>query len=38
MVASGFFNEIPARDAVESLSHRRAANMQAVPADLLRSD
>jgi hypothetical protein len=38
MVASGFFNEIPARDAVKSLSHRRAANMQAVPADLLRSD
>ena len=26
MVASGFFNEIPARDAVASLSHRRAAN------------
>jgi hypothetical protein len=26
MVASGFFNEVPARDAVASLSHRRAAN------------
>ncbi len=38
MVASGFFNEIPARYAVESLSHRRTANMQAVPAELLRSD
>lgn len=24
MVASGFFNEVPARDAVASLSHRRA--------------
>ena len=26
MVASGLFNEVPARDAVASLSHRRAAN------------
>ena len=26
MVASGFFNEVPARDAVASLSHPRAAN------------
>ena len=26
MVASGFFNEVPARDAVASLSHRRTAN------------
>ena len=26
MVASGFFNEVPARDAVASLSHRRAVN------------
>jgi hypothetical protein len=26
MVASGFFNEVLARDAVASLSHRRAAN------------
>jgi hypothetical protein len=24
MVAAGFFNEVPARDAVASLSHRRA--------------
>jgi hypothetical protein len=26
MVASGFSSEVPARDAVTSLSHRRAAN------------
>jgi hypothetical protein len=26
MAASGSFNEVPARDAVASLSHRRAAN------------
>ena len=26
MRASGFFSEVPARDAVASLSHRRAAN------------
>jgi hypothetical protein len=26
MVAPGFFNEVPARDAAASLSHRRAAN------------